>query len=170
MQVFWGRFKKQKKNNVVALTHVKCLRTLGSVLNGVLCLMKDLITALRPRELGVIISIWFFCTVWRKDFMLGLTACIFKTNYRKIQSIAIWIRNRSTVFHTRIHIFSFCNIDTFASYTVAFLGRREPLWGTFLYSIWCFTFSAPAWPGDRERVFKINKLNILNKIVSKSAQ
>lgn len=33
-------------------------------------------TPVRPSVLGVIMSIWFFCTVWRKDLMLGLMACI----------------------------------------------------------------------------------------------
>lgn len=38
--------------------------------------MKDLMTPVRPSVFGVIMSIWFFCTVWRKDLMLGLMACI----------------------------------------------------------------------------------------------
>lgn len=54
---------------------VKSELTLESVFMGVVCLMKDLMTPERPSVLGVIISIWFLCTVWRKDLMLGLTAC-----------------------------------------------------------------------------------------------
>lgn len=49
--------------------------TFGSILRGVVCLMKDLMTPARPSVLGVIISIWFFCTAWRKDLMWGLIAC-----------------------------------------------------------------------------------------------
>lgn len=48
--------------------------TLGSSFSGVVCLMKDLMTPVRPKVDGVIMSIWFFCTVWRKDLMLGRTA------------------------------------------------------------------------------------------------
>ena len=45
--------------------------TFASTLRGVVCLMKDFITVLRPTDAGIIISIWFFCTVWRKALMLG---------------------------------------------------------------------------------------------------
>jgi len=70
--------------------------TLGSTFRGVVCLMKDLITAVRPREFGVIISIWFFCTVWRKDRMLGLIAYVFKEKIRsskrlQLDPFIIWL-------------------------------------------------------------------------------
>ncbi len=42
------------------------------------------------------------------------------------------------------HFLTFTRGKIFVSYTLTFLGRREPLCGTFLYSIWCFAFSALA--------------------------
>lgn len=45
--------------------------------------MKDM-TELRPRDPGVIINSWFFCTVWMNDFMCGLTAWyVKKREYRR---------------------------------------------------------------------------------------
>lgn len=59
--------------------------TLGSILRGVVCLMKDLMTPLRPSVFGVIISIWFFCTAWRKDLMWGLIVCRLTTRNIKLK-------------------------------------------------------------------------------------
>lgn len=60
-----------------ATQHIRLLRntkvsllTLTSVLVAD-CLMKDFMTVLRPREPGVIISIWFFCTVCMNERMCG---------------------------------------------------------------------------------------------------
>lgn len=59
--------------------------TLGSILRGVVCFMKDLMTPLRPSVFGVIISIWFFCTAWRKDLMWGLIVCRLTTRNIKLK-------------------------------------------------------------------------------------
>lgn len=83
--------------------------TFGSTFKGVVCLMKDLITAVRPRVFGVIISIWFFCTVWRKDRMLGLIACgVIKKKHNELIIIQCYYYHYLTItickiFATHLH-------------------------------------------------------------------
>ncbi len=60
---------------VTATKHIRLLwNTSQLTLESVLvadCLMKDFMMVLRPRDPGVIISIWFFCTVCTNERMCG---------------------------------------------------------------------------------------------------
>lgn len=122
--------------------------TLGSILRGVVCLMKDLITPVRPSVFGVIMSIWFFCTVWRKDLMCGLIACIFKHAW--LLDVPVYPRSPHMV-----------NV----SYTLTFLGRRQPLGRTFLNSIWRFAFGAVTWPEETKMIhFNRDDVKFVNSV------
>lgn len=65
--------------------------------------------------------------------MLGLMACIIPKERVSTEGTFSF----SLIFH-------FLTSRFFASYTLTFLWRREPLCGTFLYSIWCFAFGTLA--------------------------
>lgn len=61
------------------MNSLKGVPTLTSVLLAD-CLMKDFMILLRPRDPGVIISIWFFCTVCTNERMCGATLYMDTTN------------------------------------------------------------------------------------------
>lgn len=67
--------------------------------------MKDLMTPVRPSVLGVIMSIWFFCTVWKKDLMLGLMACRVETGGEPSQARVISEQCHSTLMGLTLWLF-----------------------------------------------------------------
>lgn len=132
--------------------------TLGSAFIGVVCLMNDLITAERPKELGVIISIWFFCTVWRKDLIFGLIVCLLKRSKGTNSNL----HGRHPLFTSELHLLQPQGTNIWTSYTLALFGGRTSFSGTSLYKIWCFAFCTAPWPWkSRQNRIYTNNLNMI---------